>query len=186
MTPQCVVAWTKQNQNYQAPPPANHIIPGSNPKNPLVSSDEKSVSTTTTQSDLIDNVNLQIQNLKQQISQFQKQLIQPLQGPTHTSTPLPVHPGPFLALEAKLADMVEKHWIHLEILHQQNTKALVSFQTQTTNCMDTLDEILLGQTKTIQDSTAQVQILQYKKVNDIPTTLASRQTTLRHEMNYML
>ena len=81
--------------------------------------------------------------------------------------------------------MLEKQHTHFESLHRNNTQALASFQSQTTHQIDKLDELLQGQTQTIQDSTTHVSLLQ-EKVNDIPTTLAASQAALKNELSATL
>ena len=88
VTPQCIIAWTKQNQTYKTPPPlVNHNPWLHHPKAPTVPSDDKSISTTTTQRDVIDNMNYELHSLQQQVSQLQQQLLtKTAPAPTPAST----------------------------------------------------------------------------------------------------
>ena len=132
VTPQCVVAWNNQNKNYQAPPPpVNHNAWLQPRKAKQVSSDDKSISTITTQSDLIDNMNHKIQTLEKQISSLQKQVLtkQP-SPPTPPPTNPTADPSPLLAaLETKLANMMENQHNYFASLHQHSSQAITSLQS---------------------------------------------------------
>ena len=81
--------------------------------------------------------------------------------------------------------MLEVQHNHFASLHQHNTQALASFQTQTNPYIDKLDEHLQGQTQIIQDFTAQVHLLQ-EMINVFSDTLAASQAALRTKLTTAL
>ena len=128
-------------------------------------------------------MNHKLHTLQQLVSQLQIQLLpEPAPALTPASTSPQADSSPLLALENKLANMLETQHSHFTSLHQENTQWLASFQSQTNHCCITkLDELLQGQTQTIKDSTPQVHLLQ-EKVNIFPDTHAASQAALKIEL----
>ena len=121
--PQCITAWTLQNRSYTVSPqtPNHNAWLKPKPKSLLVP-DDKSVSTTNTQTDVIDSLQHKLNCLEQQLQKLQQSAHQQ-QVP---SSPLE---GSLQRLEHQFLDIIEAQQQTFELQNKAHSQELAQFQT---------------------------------------------------------